>query len=45
MSMDKASSNPLYEQIKEYILNGIQQGLFQPHQKIPSGVVSQFLVT
>jgi mannobiose 2-epimerase len=35
MSIDKASSKPLYEQIKEYILNGIQQGLFQPHQKIP----------
>ncbi|MCK5328455.1 MAG: substrate-binding domain-containing protein [Candidatus Latescibacteria bacterium] len=47
MSIDKKSSKPLYEQIKEYISNGIHQGHYQPYQKISSewGLASKFGVS
>ncbi|MCK5527648.1 MAG: GntR family transcriptional regulator, partial [Candidatus Latescibacteria bacterium] len=47
MSIDKKSSKPLYEQIKEYISNGIHQGQYQPYQKISSewGLASKFGVS
>ncbi|KXK20816.1 MAG: GntR family transcriptional regulator [Chloroflexi bacterium OLB15] len=34
--IDAKSSKPLYEQIKEYLLTGIQNGVFQPGDRIPS---------
>ena len=36
MLIDKTSSRPLYEQLKDYILDHVNRGLFEPHQKIPS---------
>lgn len=35
-ALDVTSSRPLYEQIKDYILNHIQAGTFAPHTRIPS---------
>ena len=34
--IDAKSSKPRYEQIKEYLLTGIQNGVFQPGDRIPS---------
>ncbi|GAB4555743.1 MAG: transcriptional regulator NagR [Anaerolineae bacterium] len=34
--LDQSSSKPLYEQIREYILNNINSGIFPPDQRIPS---------
>ncbi len=34
--IDLKSSKPLYEQIKDYLLTGIQNGVFQPGDRIPS---------
>ncbi len=34
--IDLESAKPLYEQIKTYILNNIQAGVFAPDQRIPS---------
>ncbi len=34
--IDAKSSKPLYEQIKDYLLTGIQNGVFQPGDRIPS---------
>ncbi|MBC7870687.1 MAG: GntR family transcriptional regulator [Chitinophagaceae bacterium] len=36
VTLDAASSKPLYEQIKEFVLSGIQTGMFKPHSRIPS---------
>ncbi len=36
LMLDMASSKPLYEQIKRYIVSNIQAGLFRPHTRIPS---------
>jgi GntR family transcriptional regulator len=34
--LDQTSSKPLYEQIREYILQNIQSGVYGPDQRIPS---------
>lgn len=34
--LDQTSSKPLYEQIREYILQNIQSGIYGPDQRIPS---------
>ena len=35
-TIDKESPEPLYEQVKRYIIDGINSGLFKPNQKIYS---------
>ncbi|MEO1644759.1 MAG: GntR family transcriptional regulator, partial [Chloroflexota bacterium] len=34
--LDKSSSQPLYEQIKDYILERIASGEYSPHSRLPS---------
>lgn len=34
--LNLSSSRPLYEQIKDYVLDSIQSGVFIPHTRIPS---------
>ena len=35
-ALDKKSPEPLYEQVKKYIIDGINRSLFKPHQKVHS---------